>query len=260
MQLSLMSYNIKSGLWTGRGLEAVAEVIAGAKPDVVALQEVDRHMERSGGIDQANWLGERLGYQAVFAAATSGADFGSARGEYGIAVLSRRPIREHERRLLYRPSYPEAAEMAWASEQRCILGCAVEFEGTLLDIFCTHFGLTADQRLRQAREAADFVTGWHPGRPAVLMGDFNALPDDPEIGILRSALIDLFQQCGLTGDERLTFPSGSLGSRTEDGWAGGIDYVFLTSHFDQGKVEVIRETSPASDHAPVVARVALSSG
>ena len=136
MDLTLMSYNIKVGSWTAGGLEAVAAVIAGVNPDIVALQEVDRGMARTGHVDQAAWLSERLGYHAVFAPASGGAAFGVEYGEYGIAMLSRRPIMEHDRRLLYhRPLPPEQRPARYHAEQRVVLGCAVEIDVTLLDVF-----------------------------------------------------------------------------------------------------------------------------
>ncbi len=257
MLLTLMSYNIKSGLWTERGLDAVAEVIASVNPDIVALQEVDRDIDRSGSIDQPASLGRRLGHHAVFAAAVGGADVGAEGGDYGIAILSRFPIIEHEKLLLFRPDYPAGQRPPWYAEQRCVLGCALDCGGTTVDVFCTHFGLTAEQRLEQAREVAAFVASWHPGRPAVLMGDFNALPDHPEIAFLRGTLTDVFQQCGITGDKRRTFPSGEPGADAEGPWTGGLDYVFLSQHFGDAEIEVLREATPASDHAPVVARVEL---
>ena len=260
MQLTFMTYNIKSGLWTPEGIDALARVIGGVNPDVVALQEVDRNMPRSDNVDQAAVLGERLGLHAVFCKATGGENFGLPGGEFGNAVLARRPIVEHECRFLYRPGYPPDEPPPYYAEQRAVLGCAVDLGGTLLDVCCTHFGLTQDQRLIQAQEVADFCTGWHPGRPVVLMGDFNAFPDTPEIATLRGSLTDLFQQRSIGGDERLTFPSGPLGSRAENGWSGAIDYVFLSAHFHSAEIEVIREDTPASDHAPVVARVELQGG
>jgi endonuclease/exonuclease/phosphatase family metal-dependent hydrolase len=268
MQLTLMSYNIKSGLWTPEGLEAVARVIAEQNPDVVALQEVDRNGPRTGKIDQAAWLGERLGYQAVFCPAMR-YETDAPAWEYGIGLLSRRPIVESECRRLFRQTAPPSGEpyrvdaagvARYDTEQRAVLGCAVDLGRTTLDVFCTHWSLAADQRSVQAEEVIRFCTSWHPGRPVALMGDFNALPDAPEIATLRAALVDAFERRGVTGAERLTFPSGPLGSRTADGWSGAIDYVFLSPHFSDVQVEVIRERIPASDHAPVVAHVELPDG
>lgn len=258
MDLTVMSYNIKVGSWTTGGLEAVAQVIADAGPDIVALQEVDRGIERTYYTDQAAWLGERLGYHAVFGPATGGAAFGVDTGEYGIAMLSRRPIVEHERRLLYhQPLPPEQRPAEYYTEQRAMLGCAIDLSGMLIDVVCTHFDLTVDQRIHQAAEVAAFATGWHPGRPAIVMGDFNADPDSAELAIIRKALRDVFREQDVSGDERITFPSGPLGSRTEDGWSGAIDYVFVTPNIRVRDISVIRETSPASDHAPVIARLLI---
>ncbi len=260
MRLTVMSYNIKAGLWTEEGIDAVARVIKQTRPDVVALQEVDRHMERSRNIDQASWLGERLGLHAVFARAMPGETFGMPGGEYGIAILSRWPIVEHERMLLHRPTTQSGAGADSKPEQRVALGAAVDIEGQPVDVVCTHLGLSEDERLRQAEDVAGFCAGWHSARPLILMGDFNAFPDADEIATVRKTLVDVFQQHAVAGDERLTFPSGPLGSRAENGWAGAIDYVFVSSQIHPVHIEVLREATPASDHAPVVATLELASG
>lgn len=257
MQITVMSYNIKGGLWKQDGLEAVAQVIEHARPEIVALQEVDRNMPRSGGVDQPAWLAGRLGYHAVFACATPGEEWDIPGGEYGIAILSHWPISAHDRRLLFRPGAPQVGQRASYAEQRAVLGAAVETPGGMIDVFCTHLGLTPDQRLIQAAEVAGFCRDWHRGRPHVLMGDFNASPDTPEIATLRGTLIDVFERHGVVGDERLTFPSGPLGARTPDGWAGSIDYIFVSSGVRPLQIDVVRETEPASDHAPVVATLEL---
>ncbi len=260
MRLTVMSYNIKAGLWTEDGLDAVARVIEQARPDIVALQEVDRHMERSSNVDQASWLGERLGLHAVFACVMPGETFGMPGGEYGIAILSRWPIVEHERKLLHRPTAQSGAVSDSRPEQRVALGAAVDIDGQLVDVVCTHLGLSEDERLRQAEDVMGFCTAWHPGRSLILMGDFNAFPDAREIATVRETLVDVFQQHPVAGDERLTFPSGPLGSRAENGWAGAIDYVFVSSQIHPSHIEVLREPAPASDHAPVVAILDLVTG
>src|SRR5690606_16381604 len=55
LMLSVMSYNIRSALEHPRRLEALATVIEAAAPDLVALQEVDRHTIRSDHTDQTAW-------------------------------------------------------------------------------------------------------------------------------------------------------------------------------------------------------------
>jgi endonuclease/exonuclease/phosphatase family metal-dependent hydrolase len=89
------------------------------------------------------------------------------------------------------------------------------------------------------------------------MGDFNAEPDSAEIAIVRKALRDVFHEQGTSGDDRITFPGGPLGSRDEDDRVWAIDYVFVSGDIRVRDITVIREASPASDHAPVVARLAV---
>jgi hypothetical protein len=88
--LRLLSWNIKAG--RVQGLDAVIAEISRWNPDVVLLQEVDMEVERSGFLDQPRVIGERLGYEFVFAPAIV-----VEGGLYGIAALSRVPLREAHR-------------------------------------------------------------------------------------------------------------------------------------------------------------------
>ncbi len=119
--MRVMTYNIKSGLYHPDGLEAVARVIEAQSPDILGLQEVDEGMARSNGVAQTDWLTRRLRMRGVFAPAMN---YDS--GLYGIALLSRWPIERHERRLLYRPTYLDAASRPrHDSEQRVMVGAVV---------------------------------------------------------------------------------------------------------------------------------------
>lgn len=82
-------------------LEALARSLERMDADVIALQEVDRHLRRSGGVDQSGWLARRLSMEHVFAPALLGDPDGTwtaapARDpggpSYGVALLSRHPI------------------------------------------------------------------------------------------------------------------------------------------------------------------------
>src|SRR5262245_10956716 len=91
-RLRMMTYNIHRG----RGVDwrvdlgRIADVIASYDPQVVAVQEVDVGRRRSGRIDQADELANRLGMEMRFAP-----NLEWANGErYGIATLTKLPIRE----------------------------------------------------------------------------------------------------------------------------------------------------------------------
>lgn len=178
------TYNIRHGLGRdGRvDLARTAREIAALRADVVALQEVDvAYGPRSGHEDQAARLGELLGRQVAFGAALDlppAAD-GQARRRYGVAVLTphtlegavMHPLPAH-------PGVPSRQEGRGALQVRVRRG---EADG--LDLLVTHL----DNALPEHRTAE--VLGLlrlteDLQRPAVLLGDLNAAPEDPELAPL----------------------------------------------------------------------------
>ncbi|MGC4005443.1 MAG: endonuclease/exonuclease/phosphatase family protein [Pirellulales bacterium] len=92
--MRLLTYNIHKGIG-GRDrryrLERVIEVIATERPDVVCLQEVDRHVRRSRFDDQPHLLAEGLGLSHL----TYQPTHLLKQGCYGNLILSRWPLFEH---------------------------------------------------------------------------------------------------------------------------------------------------------------------
>ena len=90
------AYNIKHG----EGMDGVvdltraAEVLRALDADVITLQEIDQGTERTDRVDQARRLGELLGMEAHF-----GEFMPYQGGAYGMAVLSRLPVRSTGMRL-----------------------------------------------------------------------------------------------------------------------------------------------------------------
>ena len=82
----VLTYSLNHGFSAdGRlALEEMADVIANARPDILALQEVSRGWVATGGIDMVAWLEHRLGMPIVFAP--------TAHLQWGLAVGSRLPI------------------------------------------------------------------------------------------------------------------------------------------------------------------------
>src|SRR6185503_4310158 len=64
-QLRVMSYNIHHGIGMDRrvDLSRTIETIRAAKPDLVALQELDRKTNRANQVDQLQALAEGTGMQ-----------------------------------------------------------------------------------------------------------------------------------------------------------------------------------------------------
>ncbi len=85
MELKVATFNIRHCLGRDGVVDVarVASVITAIEPDVIALQEVDRVLARSGGVDQSVELAAATGLRFVFAPA-----FEDGEGSYGIALGS----------------------------------------------------------------------------------------------------------------------------------------------------------------------------
>ena len=271
MHIRVMTYNIKSGRYRPGSLEAVASIVSAQAPDFLALQEVDEGLARTGRVSQCDWLARTLRLRGLYAPAMPFED-----GWYGIALLSRLPLQSHERRLLFRPAYADAAQRPrHDSEQRVALGALLALPASVrsgepteghsslparapvqragsLKVVVAHLGLTADQRYEQARELVEFAQTWQGGAPALIAGDFNCEPTAPELAPLRERFAEAYALVHFDGDARCTFPSGPPGARTHDGWRGAIDQVWLSPGVQVRSARVVHDETLASDHQPLL--------
>ncbi|WP_116023364.1 endonuclease/exonuclease/phosphatase family protein [Thermomonospora umbrina] len=240
--VTAMTFNIHHGEGTDRrlDLERVARVIEGRTPDVVGLQEVDRHWsQRSDFVDQAAWLARRLGMNAVYGANLDldPAEPGGPRRQYGTAILTRRPILDWDNTLL--PRFE-------GHEQRGLLRARIRVRGVPLTIYNTHLQHNnAAERLAQA-EAIERLIG-RPNESFVLLGDLNATPEAPEIRALTDDMADTWVEGGV-GDGH-TYDSESPTVR--------IDYVLASRDTVTRTAAVVTGDPTASDHLPVTAEILL---
>lgn len=228
------------------GIEPVADAIAAHRPDVVSLQEVDRNTQRSGRVDQTERLAERAGLpHAIFGPATDWA----GGGEYGIALLSRHPLRDVRTWPLYVPTEPEVPE--GLREPRLLLSATVVPEGAAaVRVHATHFGLSPEQRAVQAREVAAAAQQSAVWAPTVVMGDLNAPPRAKELVPLRRLMEDA--HATVPEAERGTFPSDAAPDE-----AAVIDYVLLLGDHRVREARVPSGGAELSDHRPCLAEVAF---
>ena len=86
----ILTYNVHRCVGTDRRLDVgrVADVIAALKPDIVALQELDVGRARTGGVDQAHAIAQRLAMTFHFNAALRVEE-----EQYGDALLTALPER-----------------------------------------------------------------------------------------------------------------------------------------------------------------------
>jgi endonuclease/exonuclease/phosphatase family metal-dependent hydrolase len=169
----------------GDALTAVAATLRSFDADIIALQEIDRELPRSGGLHQAAELGRALDYRAVFAPSLSGspdtrwrAIDGSDPGgpAYGVALLTRFPVGRVRRLQLpgggdgFRSPTATPTRPGWDREPRVALSAELDVEGTSVTVTCTHLSYLPWRAVRQLGH----VLAAAPGNgPAVLAGDFN---------------------------------------------------------------------------------------
>jgi endonuclease/exonuclease/phosphatase family metal-dependent hydrolase len=259
VKLKVMSYNIRigagGGAWSGDpsriNLEPVARVIAAHAPDIVGLQELDQFRKRSGGMDQPAWMADRLKMNVAFAPAFSVPSATGPDEHYGVGLLTWHRLLAHLRFPLFKPDYrqshPEYPD--YYSEQRVLLYTPVLLANRQVHVFVTHLGLTADQREQQLKQIAE-ITARYPG-PKILLGDFNAEPDEPAMALLRQNFQDALEVAGTSQEERKSYPGGLQPARA-------IDYIFVSREFRVLNAHVIRDESLASDHNPVLAELELA--
>ncbi|MFN2389664.1 MAG: endonuclease/exonuclease/phosphatase family protein [Actinomycetota bacterium] len=215
---------------TGR----IAAVVAGLGADIVALQELDRHMKRSGGEDQPRVIAELTGYDVRFLPTLR-----RGHAEYGIALAARDGLGEVRFEALPRlaAEEPRAAAVArWG-------------EVTVIGV---HLSQKPAPRALQGGALLDLARAGEP--PVVVMGDLNQ--SRRHLGSFAGASFDPGpdrNRTFLRGPARrvpalLRLAPGMLGSK--------IDHILTGPG-----LEVVRAwTIPtrASDHLPLVADIAPS--
>jgi endonuclease/exonuclease/phosphatase family metal-dependent hydrolase len=248
----LLTWNVLHGLDLASGstdLSRLARMLAAVDADVIALQEVDRDLRRSGFEDQTEALAAALGMAGAFAPALLGdpddrwappvePDPGGP--AYGVAILTREPAPATVRRLPgggagTRQVGARSPNPGWDREPRVALTVEVPAGGGVLRVTTTHLSYLPWRGLAQLRSAAHVAGAG--GRPAVLLGDLN-LP----ARVVRRALPRWHHPGGAP-----TYPAA--GPRVQ------LDQVVAT-----GGVEIRRlDTGPAgpSDHLPVLAEVRM---
>ena len=170
-ELRVFSYNIKHGQGMDGeiNLERVAAVIAQKKPDLVALQEVDKNCRRSGNRDIAAELGKLLGMEHRF-----GKSIDHDGGEYGVAVLSKLPI-----------TGLNHYKLPGGDERRTALEVQVTVKGSETPVsFVSVHNDWSTEAVRLGQVAALLDGLKKVKHPVILAGDFNGELEDGSMKLL----------------------------------------------------------------------------
>jgi endonuclease/exonuclease/phosphatase family metal-dependent hydrolase len=231
-----MTYNIHHGEGVDRrvDLQRIADLIKREQADIVALQEVDKGVQRTGRRDCPAELAALTGMTCVFSN-----NFHYQGGEYGNAVLTRFPVKRWTNRHY---------NMLRPGEQRGLLQVVLDVHGRELVFLDTHVDYRGDdaERLLNAAEILEAIQAYR-GQPTILCGDFNDTPGSRTHQKIASAFRDAWAAAG-TG-EGFTIPAEQPRKR--------IDYIWLGKEPSLDVLRVWVPPSEASDHLPVVGEFGL---
>jgi endonuclease/exonuclease/phosphatase family metal-dependent hydrolase len=242
--LRVMSYNVHScvGMDGKIDAERIARVIARARPDVVALQELDAGRERSFGMDQAHLIARYLEMEFHFHPALH-----LEEERYGDAILTSLP-----QRLVKVGALPGLTDKP-KLEPRGALWVAIELDGREIQVINTHLGLYARERMAQIEVLlGDDWLGHEQCRgPVILCGDLNAQPSSPVCRRIGARLTDA-QSLARKHRPRATFSSRFPTLR--------IDHIFVSHDLEVTGIEIPASQLAciASDHLPLVAELRIA--
>jgi endonuclease/exonuclease/phosphatase family metal-dependent hydrolase len=236
--LRIATYNIRAGLGS---LEGIAQDLRALGADVIALQEVERSVQRSRGIDQARVLADSLGFEHAFAGS-----FSLQTGEHGIAILSRFPLRDP--RVIRLPQ----GEGRWP---RSALTARIESDTGPFLMVCVHLTRPwswplSHTRARVAQIRTLLTALADEELPIVIAGDFNCLPVSPEVMLVRRHFASAWRPW--RDGWGTSFPLRAIGLPFG---AVKIDHVFHDSSWEDRGFWVAPRG--ASDHRPVLADLRL---
>jgi endonuclease/exonuclease/phosphatase family metal-dependent hydrolase len=216
--LTVLTFNVHhcEGLDGEVDVERVVAAIRAASPDVVALQELDRGLPRSGGVDQPAAIAAALGIEMDFHASLE-----RSQGEYGMAVGGLRPFTS------------ERVPLPRLGEEEPRIAVIARFEH--LTVVAAH--LSTHVRVRRIQTAALGAIAAGIEGPLVVCGDFNQ--GRRTLGPLEAAGVPL----GREGP-----PTLLRGLRRR-----AIDHVLARPPLEVTRLYTV--PSEASDHLPLSARI-----
>jgi endonuclease/exonuclease/phosphatase family metal-dependent hydrolase len=231
--MRLLSYNIHKGIG-GRDrryrLERIISVIEAENPDIICLQEVDRHCRRSSHDDQPKLLVEYFKLDVHLYQANVSLKYGM----YGNLILSRWPfLNKHQISLRLNRRKPRGAQMA-----------VVDSPEGPFQLVHFHLGLAEKERHWQL----DHLLGHHLFKesnhlPVLVVGDFN----DWRNTLCRGCLAE-------QGFAQLTTPISRFRSFPAYWPLGSLDKAFVRGDIVLRQARIVHSpiARQASDHLPLV--------
>ena len=233
MTIRVMTYNIHhgEGIDGHINLDRIATLIHSANVDLIGLQEVDRHADRSHNLDMIKTLAHLTNTHWAF-----GKNLELQNGDYGNGILTRFPILD-QKNLYYK--------MVRSSERRGLLQVIINVNSQEIVFMNTHIDHHLDStesiaNVKQIRASANS----YEDKPIIISGDFN---ETPESQMIKEMELDFINASSTISQPVLTYHSTN--PKTQ------IDYVFTSKDWTIQSITV--PYSLASDHLPLVAEISL---
>jgi endonuclease/exonuclease/phosphatase family metal-dependent hydrolase len=247
--IKVVDWNIDRGLKLGEAIE----FLAGAKADIILLQEVDVNCRRTHHVNVAREIAKKLEMNYVFGQEFQELTQGSKTSPayHGQATLSRWPlskpriIRFRKQSDFWRPHWflPEVSPFQERLGGRMALVSEVNFTGQTIFTYNLHLESRGDDELRCAQldETLNDAKRYTWDTPILLTGDFNI---DASVGPATGAISRAQFQDAFVDRHGPTTP-GSF-------WEHGriIDWIFTRGRDRVNQPQVHRSVS-ASDHYPL---------
>lgn len=242
MQIKLLSWNI----WGGKYLPEVIEFLRSADADIIALQEVIA--EPGGKTNTASAIAEALGCNEVHALdmKISSKATGPERNietklNFGNAILSKHKIEN------------SAPIDLSSSEYRQGIWADIKFGEQTMRIFSIHLKhnhvINSSAAIEQLQnEQVNTIIKTLPAYNAVVMGDFNSLPESGPVKRISSVLKNTEE--GSNSPTWAAYQEGCNTCRPKN-VEYKFDYIFASQNLKTGDFKA--HQSKASDHLPVTA-------
>ncbi len=230
--MKIMSFNTQHCLnFMTRKIDfqVMADAIDSCGTQIVGLNEMRDKGKSKEYQAQTQALSELTGLKHYYFA--KAIDVGG-KNPYGNALLSAYPIESAETIPVPDPENKKGNELY---ESRCLLKAKLENGFTVLVI---HFGLNRDEQENAVKTVLDNIAD----EKCILMGDFNAEPDDPVLLPIKQRMADT---ADIISGSSLTFPSDNPQKK--------IDYIFVSRDLKAANAEI--PDIVASDHRPHTAEI-----
>lgn len=208
-----------------------ADFIKKQNTDVCGLNEVRGAGPLDGYTDQLNTVADKLSYERYFGEAIKVL----GKNPYGNGIIAKNKFSTAETIKIPDPKI----KFPWHRyETRCVIKASLDFDGSEILFFVCHMGLSESERKNAVKTLCKLLD--ETDSPAIVMGDFNATPDEAVLSPLFERLEDTDSVAEIRNLP--TFPSDNPEIK--------IDYMLFRG-LECKNVYTVNKV--VSDHLPIIA-------